>query len=54
MTIFYSIFVGMKSMLIDEKIHGMLKSHCVENGLVMRVLIEKLIIEELKKQSNHE
>ncbi len=39
----------MKSMLMDEKIHAMLKQYCVENGLVMKVLVEKLIINEIKK-----
>jgi len=38
-------------MLMDEKIHTMLKSYCVENGLVMKVLVEKLIVEEIKKQN---
>jgi hypothetical protein len=39
-------------MLMDEKIHTMLKSYCVENGLVMKVLVEKLIVEEIKKQNS--
>lgn len=42
----------MKSILMDEKIHTMLKSYCVENGLVMKVLVEKLIVEEIKKQNS--
>ena len=41
----------MKSMLMDEKIHTMLKSYCAENGLVMKVLVEKLIINEISKQN---
>lgn len=41
----------MKSILMDEKIHTMLKSYCVENGLVMKKFIEKLIVEEIKKQN---
>lgn len=36
---------------MDEKIHTMLKSYCVENGLVMKKFIEKLIVEEIKKQN---
>jgi hypothetical protein len=41
----------MKSMLLDEKIHNMLKSYCIENGLVMKVLVEKLIVSEINKQN---
>jgi hypothetical protein len=38
-------------MLMDEKIHTMLKNYCVENGLVMKVLVERLIINEINKQN---
>ena len=41
----------MKSMLLDEKIHNMLKSYCIENGLIMKVLVEKLIVSEINKQN---
>jgi hypothetical protein len=41
----------MKSMLLDQKIHNMLKSYCIENGLVMKVLVEKLIVSEINKQN---
>ena len=38
---------------MDEKIHTMLKQYCVEHGLVMKVLVERLIIDEvIKKQHN--
>jgi hypothetical protein len=40
----------MKSILLDEKIHNMLKSYCIENGLVMKVLVEKLIINQIKEK----
>jgi hypothetical protein len=36
-------------MLMDEEIHKLLKDYCVKNGLVMKVLVEKLIINEIKK-----
>jgi hypothetical protein len=39
-------------MLMDEKIHTMLKSYCVEHGLVMKVLVEKLIVNEVT-QNHH-
>lgn len=32
-----------KTILIDQDIHDMLKSYCVKEGLVMKVLVEKLI-----------
>jgi hypothetical protein len=41
----------MKSILMDEKIHTMLKQYCVEHGLVMKVLVERLIINEINKQN---
>ena len=44
----------MKSMLMDEKIHTMLKSYCVEKGLVMKVLVEKLIVEEVTKKHHNQ
>ena len=44
----------MKSMLMDEKIHTMLKQYCVEHGLVMKVLVERLIINEIKKNEKNE
>ena len=37
---------------MDEKIHAMLKQYCVENGLVMKSLVEKLIIDEITKTGN--
>ena len=39
---------------MDEKIHAMLKQHCLENGLVMKSLVEKLIINEIKKNEKNE
>ncbi len=44
----------MKSMLMDEKIHTMLKSYCVEHGLVMKVLVEKLIVNEVTKKHHNQ
>ena len=42
----------MKSMLMDEEIHKLLKDYCVKNGLVMKSLVEKLIIDEITKTGN--
>jgi len=42
----------MKSILIDERLHQMMKSYCVENGLVMKKFLQKLIIDELTKNGN--
>lgn len=44
----------MKSMLMDEKIHTMLKSYCVEKGLVMKSLVEKLIVDEVTKKHHNQ
>ena len=41
-------------MLMDEKIHTMLKSYCVEHGLVMKVLVEKLIVNEITKKNHNQ
>lgn len=37
-----------KSILIDEDVHDMLKSFCVNEGLVMKVMVEKLIKKHIK------
>jgi hypothetical protein len=44
----------MKSILMDEKIHSILKSYCVENGLVMKKLLEKIIIDEVTKKHHNQ
>jgi hypothetical protein len=44
----------MKSILMDEKIHAILKSYCVENGLVMKKLLEKIIIDEVTKKHHNQ
>ncbi len=40
-----------KTILIDEDVHDILKSFCVEEGLVMKVLVEKLIKKHIKQQN---
>ena len=44
----------MKSILMDEKVHAILKSYCVENGLVMKKLLEKIIIDEVTKKHHNQ
>jgi hypothetical protein len=39
----------MKSILISEEIHKLLKDHCKENGLVMKPFLERAIKEAIKK-----
>lgn len=38
-----------KSIQIDPEIHKQLKKHCDDNGLKLQKLVEKLIINEIKK-----
>jgi hypothetical protein len=38
-----------KAIQIDIKIHEQLKQYCDDNGLKMQKLIEKLIINEIKR-----
>ena len=37
---------------MDEEIHKLLKNYCVKNGLVMKSLVGKLIIDEITKTGN--
>jgi hypothetical protein len=39
----------MKSILINEEIHKLLKDHCKQNGLVMKPFLERIIKEAIKK-----
>lgn len=41
-----------KAVQIDIKIHEQLKQYCNDNGLKMQKLIEKLIINEIRRNQN--
>jgi hypothetical protein len=41
-----------KPIQIDSEIHANIKKYCAENGLKIQKLVEKLIIEKLKKNGN--
>jgi hypothetical protein len=42
-----------KAIQIDIKIHEQLKQYCDDNGLKMQKLIEKLIINEIKRNNQN-
>ena len=42
-----------KAIQIDIKIHEQLKQYCNDNGLKMQKLIEKLIINEIKRNNQN-
>ena len=45
--------IEVKNIQIDASLQKNLKLYCVENGLVMKTLIEKLIKDELKRVHNY-
>jgi hypothetical protein len=42
----------MKNIKIDEKVHTQLKVFCVEHGIKIGKLVERLIAEHLKENSD--
>lgn len=40
-----------KAVQLDETIHNQLKKYCDENGLKLQRFVEKLIINEIKKDN---
>lgn len=48
--IFTTIFVSMKNIQISDELHRQLKTHCAEEGLLIRFFVERLIKNELENE----
>ena len=48
--IFYTIFISMKNIQISDELHKQLKTHCAEQGLLIRFYVERLLINELENE----
>lgn len=49
--IFTTIFVSMKNIQISDELHRQLKTHCAEEGLLIRFFVERLIKKQLNEKS---
>ena len=49
--IFTTIFVSMKNIQISDELHKQLKTHCAEQGLLIRFYVERLIKNELENET---
>jgi len=48
--IFTTIFISMKNIQISDELHKQLKTHCAEQGLLIRFFVERLIKNELENE----